>query len=442
MRSPESIRNRQKVNRPALASALFGGLILHACALFAIPPPSFPQDATPRITLNVNSVLVPVVVLDAAGHPVRDLTREDFKILVKGQPQTITSFAIEQHTSTQSSGKEVALNPKGAAPPLSALPRPERFLIYLFDDLHLNVADLPRVQIAASKLLAQTLSPTDLAAVMSIAGSNSGLTRDPAILQDTVKKVTVQNLYRHDESSCPNIGYYQADLIVNRRNQQALESGMANYVTCAHLVSPTPLMLEAAVQSAAAQTLALGDADTQVSMSMIKKLIQVMSHLPGQRRLVLISPGFPAYSQQAMAARSEILDLAARLDVTVSALDARGLYTTEMDASQRGGSSAHDLVTGAHSEYQRTAMHLNEAILAELANGTGGTFFHNSNDLENGLKSLSQVPDYMYLLEFSPDLQKPDGKFHSLRVVVARQDVKIHARTGYFASRPQNFGHN
>ncbi len=435
-----SISNRQKVNRHALASVLFGGLILHACVVFAIPPPSPPQDSPSKITVNVNSVLVPVVVLDANGHPVRDLTKEDFKILVKDQPQTITSFAIEQHTATQSSGKEVALNPNVAAPPVSPLRRPERFLIYLFDDLHLNVADLPRVQIAASKLLAETLSPTDMAAVMSIAGTNSGLTRDSATLQGTVKKVRVQNLYHHDESSCPNISYYQADLIVNKRNQQALESGMANYVTCAHLVGAIPAMLEAAVQSASAQTLALGDADAQVSMSMIKKLIQVMGNLPGQRRLVLISPGFPAYSQQAMAARSEILDLAARLDVTVSALDVRGLYTTEMNASQRGGYSAHDLATGVHSEYERTAMNLNEDIMAELANGTGGTFFHNSNDLENGLKSLTQVPDYLYLLEFSPDMQKPDGKFHSLHVVVDKQNVKIQTRKGYFESRPQISG--
>jgi hypothetical protein len=78
----------------------------------------------------------------------------------------------------------------------------------------------------------------------------------------------------------------------------------------------------------------------------------------------------------------EIFDLAARLDVTVSALDARGLYTTETNASQRGGSSARDLMAGEHSEYQRSSMSLNEAIMTEFANGTGGTYFHNSNDLE------------------------------------------------------------
>ena len=128
-----------------------------------------------------------------------------------------------------------------------------------------------------------------------------------------------------------------------------------------------------------------------------------------------------------MAAKSEIFELAARSDVIVSALDARGLYTSEMDASQRAGSSMLDLVTGQHSQYQRTAMSLNENIMAELANGTRGSFFHNSNDLERGFRTLAEPPEYMYLLEFSPGNQKPDGKYHPL---------KVQARAGYFAQKP------
>jgi hypothetical protein len=107
------------------------------------------------------------------------------------------------------------------------------------------------------------------------------LTNDIAKLQEAVRNVRVQTLYRHDENSCPNIDYYQADLIVNKSNQQALEAGMADYVTCAHLVGTIPAMIESAVRSAAAHTLAIGDTDVQVTLSMIKKLIQVMGNFPG-----------------------------------------------------------------------------------------------------------------------------------------------------------------
>ena len=81
------------------------------------------------------------------------------------------------------------------------------------------------------------------------------------------------------------------------------------------------------------------------------------------------------------------MDAAAESNVTISALDARGLYVSEIDASERGSSSA--LLTRLKSEYRRNSMSLNENVMAELAAGTGGTYFHNSNDLEGGFKRLA-----------------------------------------------------
>ena len=87
---------------------------------------------------------------------------------------------------------------------------------------------------------------------------------------------------------------------------------MADYVTCAQLVDATPSLLEAVVRSTAAQTLAVSDADVQVTLAAMKKLVQILGTLPGQRTLFLVSPGFPTYSSQAMAAKSEIFELASR----------------------------------------------------------------------------------------------------------------------------------
>ena len=115
-----------------------------------------------------------------------------------------------------------------------------------------------------------------------------------------------------------------------------------------------------------------------------------MGPLPGQRTMILISPGFFTVTPSALAEKSAVLDTAARANVTINAMDARGLYTTEIDASERGGSSSQDLMTGQHANYHADAMNFNEDVMAELADGTGGTFFHNSNDLEGGFKSLTR----------------------------------------------------
>jgi VWFA-related protein len=75
--------------------------------------------------------------------------------------------------------------------------------------------------------------------------------------------------------------------------------------------------------------------------------------------------------------------------------------------------------------------------MADIADATGGTFVHNSNDLEGGLERLAAAPEYVYLLEFSLNNVKPDGAYHHLKVKVDRDDLKLQARRGYFAPKAQ-----
>jgi VWFA-related protein len=46
-------------------------------------------------TVDVSHVLVPVVVRDASGRPVTDLSRSEFEILDEGEPQELASFGME-----------------------------------------------------------------------------------------------------------------------------------------------------------------------------------------------------------------------------------------------------------------------------------------------------------------------------------------------------------
>jgi VWFA-related protein len=75
--------------------------------------------------------------------------------------------------------------------------------------------------------------------------------------------------------------------------------------------------------------------------------------------------------------------------------------------------------------------------MASLAYGTGGNFFHNNNDLQEGFRNLTQVPGIEYVLELSPDGLKADGKYHSLKVRVRRKGVTLMARQGYVAPKPE-----
>jgi VWFA-related protein len=400
------------------------------------PAEPSPQNSNAKIEVKVNAVLVPVVVRNAEGHAIGNLKKEDFQVIDNGKTQAVSGFSIQQRAAAESSptpGETTPINSGVAQPPLTR-PTPQRFLIFLFDDMHLESGDLLRAQKVTTKMLPESLAPSDMAAVVSFSGINSGLTHDQATLQKTIQKLKTQEIHRHVAHTCPDIDFYQADSIVNKHNDQALEAGIRDELTCAHLDPKTDRdIAERAVRGAAAQSLSIGDGDVHVTLATIREFVRRMAALPGERTLILISPGFLTITQEGMNEKSQILDLAAQSNVTINALDARGLYTTGIDASELGTSSGRDLQTGARSQYHSDTMTQSEDVMSELADGTGGTYFHNSNDLEGGFKVLAAGPEYVYLLEFSLANVKQDASYHHLKVKLDQKGVNVQARRGYFA---------
>jgi VWFA-related protein len=314
-------------------------------------------------------------------------------------------------------------------------PVPERSIVFLFDDLHLSAGDLMNMQSAGAKMLAASLSDSDLAAVVSTSGSATSLTRDRAALEEAIGKLKPHQLYRHEGRGCPNVDYYQADLILNKRDHTAMEAAITDVAVCAHLdLSRWRDLAEEMARNAASKALMLGDQDIRVTLGVLGEVVRTMGTLPGQRTLVFVSPGLPSLTPEAMTEKSQLLNLAAQANVTISALDARGLYSTEPGANARGASTPRNAIY--ESQSRPLSMSLDQDIMAELADGTGGTFFHNSNDLQGGFKLLTAAPEYVYLLQFSLDNVKRDGTYHRLRVKVDKEGLHLQGRRGYFAPKP------
>jgi len=377
---------------------------------------------------------VPVVVRDSNGIPVGDLKQEDFQVFDKKKQQTILGFSVEKRSEPALSVPTPGQPAKSAnAPALQAPGAPQRYVVFLFDDLHIAGSELGRIQKVAQKVVAGSLADSDIAAVVSIAGTNSGMTRDKAKLQDTISKLRVHELYRHVGRECPNLDFYQANLI-EMHDSIAFDSAVEETMTCAHLEQRDAA--EHIASAAAERAVAIGDQDARVSLGFFRDIVKRLGGIEGQRMIILMSPGFLTMTPDAMLDKSEILDLAARLNVTVSALDVRGLYTTEPDASEHGATGALALASGSAAQYRRDSMLLAEDVMAELADGTGGVFIHNSNDLERGLQKLTAPPECVYILELSLANVKMDGSYHPLKVKVNRDHIHLQARRGYFAASP------
>jgi hypothetical protein len=157
-----------------------------------------------------------------------------------------------------------------------------------------------------------------------------------------------------------------------------------------------------------------------------------MAAMPGQRSIILVSNGFVTLAEHS-SDKTEIMDRAIRANVLINALDARGLYTDTTDITRQGANFRTEMVL---AQMQRESNRAQSDVMAELAAGTGATFFQNNNDLDAGFARLVSAPEYYYLLAFSPQNLKMDGSFHSLKVTLKNvKDVSASARTGYYAPR-------
>ncbi len=407
------------------------------------------RDTAATFSTRVNLVMVPVVVRDRDGHAIGTLQKDDFQLFDKGKPQVISKFSVETavgkapgtsvmelRADTQTGdGTKPAGDPK--------LAPPTRFVAYLFDDLHLDVGDLAQARTAAERHLTNTLQPTDRAAIYTTSGIGIlDFTDDIQKIREALARLQPR-MRPTTANDCPPVTYYMADLIVNRSDPGALHVAEEDAVVCAQIIvtSPPgggpPVMPPQAVsmaQGAAASALSFGENETKTALTVLKDVIRRMSAAPGQRTIVLVSAGF-FIPLDYRPDEIEVLERAIRANVIVSSLNARGLYTQIPggDLSQRTLSLA---TQSQKDSYQRANDLAEEDTLGELADGTGGIFFHNNNDLVDGFKRVAAPPEFVYILGFSPQNLKLDGSYHALKITLkSSQGLSWQARHGYYAPR-------
>lgn len=422
--------------------ARFSALLLFAGSLCVCSAQNTAElsshDAPTTFSTRVNLVMVPVVVRDKQGHAIGTYQKEDFLLFDKGKPQVITKFSVEK-----AGGKAIRIQSGpadnlGGEKPADTSLIPTHFIAYLFDDLHLSFGDLVQARTAASRQLAESLQPADRAAILTTSGqAMQDFTDDQAKLQETLLRIQPRSRQTPTGVECPDIPYYMADLIQNKNDTAALQVATAEALFCPGMDPNMPgaqQLAQAQAQSTAARVVNIGDADTQVSLRTLLDMVRRISAMPGQRTLVLVSPGF-VVPDHLRASETDILDRAIRSSVTVSTLDARGLYTIIPggDASQRNFNSNSAI---RKAQYVRESALAEGDILGELADGTGGIYFHNSNDLTLGFRRVAASPEFVYILGFSPQNLKYNGSFHSLKVTLRNtRETALQARHGYYAPK-------
>ncbi len=412
-------------------------LLITALTCFGQQPPptsasqSAPEvsasAATPVFKSSTNLVQVPVVVRDASGHAVGALRAEDFQLSDGGKPQVISRFSVEKFETSEitraqarnpdSKGTDTtASGTEAVVPAMSTTALPDRFVALLIDDENLEARDFIAGRNAALHFVG-TFPANERVAVFTASGKITlDFTNDRDQLRKTLMSVNslgrkkfYDSVVDSHGSPCP-LSPYIADMV-------AFGGKMM-----------TGCLDDPLVAGQASDLLAkYGDPDDLAYFRALNSLIARMSAMPGQRAILLASPGIyvPKRFQRQLTA---VLADAIREKVLVSGIDPRGVLGSGVmvaGGSERPAGSKLDQIA---EEQERLA------FMDDVTSGTGGIYYHGNNGLEEGLQRADAVPEYIYLLAFSPTDIKFDGKQHQLKVTLKNpRGYTLQARSSYFA---------
>lgn len=198
-------------NRSNAFSSLFLSLVLLTICLPVsrgqsapqqqLPPPQDTQSDVLRI--NTDIVQTDLMVLDKQGRAVKGLAREQFELLVDGQPQPVLFFESVEAGGGKEAAKLAAARGKtaaevaAAAAAASASTTSGRTFIFFIDDLHLSQSSIHRTREMLGKFI-DKMEPNDQAMLFTPTnqlGFLQQLTDNKTVLRLAVSRINYQSQF-------------------------------------------------------------------------------------------------------------------------------------------------------------------------------------------------------------------------------------------------------
>jgi VWFA-related protein len=435
-----------------------GGLALCVFGL-AAQQSEKPQDPgqPPRFRVDANFVRVDVYPLKD-GKPLLGLRAEDFEVYEDGTAQKIDTF---EHVVVRPAGPQAdRIEPGSQRESLQAAanPRNRVFVIFL-DTPHVMIDSAHRINEPLIRLIDRILGPDDLVGVMTpaMAASQVVLARKTLVIEDSLRRnwawgdrFTLQRDKREqnyldcfpplEEEITRRESVLASEMIARKRERATLEAleDLVRYLRTIReerkailtvtegwlLYRENPAMMKLregknykeAVPGV--EPIRVGPGGTLGHKDRSDHPEAMTLTECNADRMKLATMNNERYFR-------EIMDEANFANASFYPIDPRGLAAFD---NPIGPDPPPPITVDAAMLRNRIE------AMQTLASNTDGMAVVNSNDLDAGLRRISDDLTSYYLLGYSSTNTKLDGRFRSLRVRVKQPGVEVRARRGYKAA--------
>jgi VWFA-related protein len=400
----------------------------------APPEPAAAASDVPTFGTGTAQVVLDVVIRDKKGRPVLDVRPDEIEVYEQGERQTVEGFGLVETGEVR----------EGRAAPTATQPDSARrinLVTIVFDALGVNGRRQGRR--AAEAFLDKGLQPNTFISVFRVdqrLAMVTPFTNDKKVLEMAIDRATSGERFgvTDEREALQQVLDEMQEL---GEPEQGDGAGYASQAQARALANMLRLANELQAQQ-------------QGGTSLYPLLALAKGHrdLAGRKTLIYITEWIGVPPSLEAVFRSVVSE-ANRSNVSFYAIDARGLTTGQamagardmldrardaslerMDDRGAGPVSKEEIKI---SETAEGALRANvEGILQDLAEGTGGFHVSNTNNFKPGAEKIAADIAGYYELTYTPPPFSFDGTFRAIEVRVARKDVSVHTRNGYFALPP------
>ena len=418
------------------------------------PPPAKPDQKQQPPTFRTEANFVRVDVFATRnGSPVHDLKLEDFQVLEDGTPQAVSTIEyVNVRTGTPQEQRE---EPNTIQQSRDALKNPRARVFVLFlDTNHVTMAGSWTIREPLIRLLERLMGPEDLVGVMTprMSAADIVFARRTTVIEGglrdawpwgerhTLQKDELELLYE----ACypwPETKELVAEMTARKRERQTMEA----------LHELVLWLRDQREERKAILTLTEGWMlyGRNASLTNLRVISKSGATEPvpgaepigvgpdGRLRIGANNSNSPRAKTECDADRIRLADIdhqlflrdliasANRANASFYTVDPRGLAVFDSPIGPEAPPPPH--VDHAILRHRLDSLHA-------LANNTDGFAVTNSNDLDKGLKRISDDLTSYYLLGYYSTNTRLDGRFRTLKVNIRQPGIEVRARRGYKAA--------